>query len=467
MPEVPLVQPGMHLNGRLLVAPTTSQYGQLRIYLDYTNLVATPITAGLNGASTTTTTNLNFILNSLVVAQNFYQKRLRAGQLSSVTIPNSCVDFSPDNPGGTVANYDLLIFARYLTDKNIGYGATGKSCDWVSAVASSSTPDYTLQHGRPSVGRIIVNTYTLVDQSSSLTNLLFQSVTTTIIHEITHILGFDSTLYTTFLDSITGLPYNYTIKATNSTLVNALRPATSLLITPNVQTWARNYYNCSTLPGMPLENQDATGSTAGSHWERAAIYDEMMTATSFGSTKGILGVTFALLKDTGWYEADDSFSETSNFGYQKGCSFVYDACHGSTSFSEFCSVVANANDTSYCQSTFYDKAVCDNSSAIMSDSCGVYGPYFSCVDPTSSDPGYQSYTSEQYGTNSFCVLSTLGTVALSSTMQSRCYPYVCNSTTSSITFTIGSYTMTCLSTEAGVAKMAGSLFGTLTCPSYT
>lgn len=130
-------------------------------------------------------------------------------------------------------------------------------------------------------------------------------------------------------------------------------------------------------------------------------------------------------------------------------------------------MIANANATSYCQSTFYDKAVCDNSTAIMSDSCGVYGPYFSCVDPTSSDPGYQSYTSEQYGTNSFCVLSTLGTVALSSTMQSRCYPYVCNSTTSSITFTIGSYTMTCLSTEAGTAKMAGSLFGTLTCPSYT
>lgn len=266
MPEVPVVRPGMHLNGRLLVAPTTSQYGQLRIYLDYTNLVATPITAGLNGASTTTTTNLNFILNSLLVAQNFYQKRLRAGQLSSVTIPNSCVDFSPDNPGGTVANYDLLIFARYLTDKNIGYGATGKSCDFVSVGATSTIPDYTLQQGRPSVGRIIVNTYKLVDTSSSLTNLLFQSVTTTVLHEITHILGFDSTLYTTFLDSATGLPYNYTIRVTSSPLINALRPATSLLITPNVQTWARNYYNCSTLPGMPLENEDATGITAGSHW---------------------------------------------------------------------------------------------------------------------------------------------------------------------------------------------------------
>ena len=59
-----------------------------------------------------------------------------------------------------MANIDLLIIANYLTDKNLGYGATGKSCDYVTG----AIPDYTLQVGRPTVGRIIFNTYNLVDR---------------------------------------------------------------------------------------------------------------------------------------------------------------------------------------------------------------------------------------------------------------------------------------------------------------
>jgi hypothetical protein len=100
----------------------------------------------------------------------------------------------------------------------------------------------------------------------------------------------------------------------------------------------------------------------------------------------------------------------------------------------------------------------------MSDYCGLYFPYFNCVDPTSSDQGYQPYTYEAYATNSFCVTSTLGTVNIPSTMQSRCYPYVCG--TSSIIFTIGSYSITCLSTEKGMTKTLSALTGSLTCPKF-
>lgn len=82
---------------------------------------------------------------------------------------------------------------------------------------------------------------------------------------------------------------------------------------------------------------------------------------------------------------------------------------------------------------------------MMADGCGLFGPIFNCVDPASVNDGYQSYTKETYGTDSFCIVSTLGTVALPSNVQSRCYPYVCN--TASITFTIGTNTITCLSTE--------------------
>jgi hypothetical protein len=53
------------------------------------------------------------------------------------------------------------------------------------------------------------------------------------------------------------------------------------------------------------------------------MYDELMTGTSLGSTiKYFSGLTFAALKDMGWYTVDDTFNETSNYGYQKGCTFV-------------------------------------------------------------------------------------------------------------------------------------------------
>ena len=45
------------------------------------------------------------------------------------------------------------------------------------------------------------------------------------------------------------------------------------------------------------------------------------------TTKYFSALTFAVLKDMGWYTVDEAFYETSNYGYQKGCSFVLDACY--------------------------------------------------------------------------------------------------------------------------------------------
>jgi Leishmanolysin len=62
------------------------------------------------------------------------------------------------------------------------------------------------------------------------------------------------------------------------------------------------------------------------------MYDEIMTGTNLGASKGFSAITFAALKDMGWYTVDDSFNETTNYGYQKGCDFINNACLGSASF---------------------------------------------------------------------------------------------------------------------------------------
>ena len=309
-PVIGVIQPGPILEkGRLLLSPPRSKF---RIYLDST-LFNDPIPAGQNGAATTTTANLNFILKSMQVTQEFYQNRLQVYQTASITAPATCVDFSPG--ALTVATADIIIFVRYNTDASLSYGATGKSCQYFPGTATVGSPDATLQVGRPTVGRIIFNTYQLVDQESSLTNRLFQSLTSTALHETMHILGFDSTLFSTYLDPATGAPYIdpgtsnvYTSGPKVTGTVNANRPATSLLVTPYVLAWAKSFFNCPTAVGMPLENQDGSGLGAGSHWQRTAMYDELMTGTSLGTAKYFSGLTFALLKDMGWYTVDDTFA---------------------------------------------------------------------------------------------------------------------------------------------------------------
>jgi hypothetical protein len=154
-----------------------------------------------------------------------------------------------------------------LTDASISYGATGKSCNYYPGNATA-TPDVMLQVGRPTAGRIIFNTYSLVDREATLTNRLFQSITSTALHETIHIIGFDSTLYPYFLNSTSGSPYaSPQVKSTSTyNPVNSNRPKTDLLSTPAVLAWAQDFYDCSSLLGMPLENQDLVVGSSGSHW---------------------------------------------------------------------------------------------------------------------------------------------------------------------------------------------------------
>ena len=59
-------------------------------------------------------------------------------------------------------NESISIYILYTTDTLLTYGATGKSCKYFGD--SASLPDTTLQIGRPTMGRIIFNTYNLVDR---------------------------------------------------------------------------------------------------------------------------------------------------------------------------------------------------------------------------------------------------------------------------------------------------------------
>lgn len=47
------------------------------------------------------------------------------------------------------------------------------------------------------------------------------------------------------------------------------------IILSQVLEKAREYYQCPTLDGLDLENQGTSGTT-GSHWERRAVFNEVL-----------------------------------------------------------------------------------------------------------------------------------------------------------------------------------------------
>lgn len=123
--------------------------------------------------------------------------------------------------------------------------ATGKACSY--AAGSGRFPDEKLAIGRPVVGRLIVNTAQITHESTAEA---LSSVVSSLLHEIIHILGFDRSLFHTYLDRQTKSPYSFNV--TEEVVLNEKRGTSLLLKTPRVTQWVRNYFSCDTLTGAQL-----------------------------------------------------------------------------------------------------------------------------------------------------------------------------------------------------------------------
>jgi Leishmanolysin len=68
--------------------------------------------------------------------------------------------------------------------------------------------------------------------------------------------------------------------------------------------FARDYFDCPTLEGIPLENNKSPGSYA-SHWEKKYFPNEFMNPTIENPGK-ISEITMKYLEATGWYTVENS-----------------------------------------------------------------------------------------------------------------------------------------------------------------
>ena len=165
--------------------------------------------------------------------------------------------------------------------------------------------------GLPVVGLVEISTKLNFTKTNS--KEYFQSI---ILHEFTHILGFNNDYFTNYMKSTFSRvdEYNITRYYLNSSRVLEV---------------AKNYFNCSEIDGVELE-EFGGGGTAGSHWEARTLLGDYMNGVIHPEEQVISEFTLAALEDTGYYQANYYTGGLMRYGKHKGCDFVKNRCVNSS-----------------------------------------------------------------------------------------------------------------------------------------
>lgn len=161
----------------------------------------------------------------------------------------------------------------------------------------------------------------------------FASHYSTVVHELYHVFGFNSGLYP-YWKKPDGSAYGEDEVTENITIRGASK---TILKTPNILEQARVNFDCATIQGVELEDHGGEG-TAGSHWDMRIMYNDYMMGKDIEDPI-YSSITLALLKDTGWFEVDYTYTTNIMFGYKSGCDFIDKPCmsNGKSNFPElFC-----------------------------------------------------------------------------------------------------------------------------------
>eukprot|EP00003_Mantamonas_plastica_P027914 TRINITY_DN612_c2_g1_i1.p1 TRINITY_DN612_c2_g1~~TRINITY_DN612_c2_g1_i1.p1 ORF type:complete len:1009 (+),score=224.98 TRINITY_DN612_c2_g1_i1:1041-4067(+) len=147
-----------------------------------------------------------------------------------------------------------------------------------------------------------------------------------------HVLGFTLSKYDQFLDIPGNVldPYGVHNKtrAVSSVVQNVTKNGhtVDMIVTPTVVEAVRMHSGCNTLAGAYLEDGGGTGS-AGSHWEKRTLGNELMTSSASQHQDAILSnITLALFHDMGYYVVNFDKAETLAWGNNLGCNFTEGNC---------------------------------------------------------------------------------------------------------------------------------------------
>jgi len=314
-------------------------------------------------------------------------------------------------------------------DLVIGISPFNEESSWYAAAGAC----YTDSNNRPMVGAVYLNFYHIVQSKPNdyYIPLVF-------IHELMHVMGFSNYFFS--LQNILGY----------AKIGGQDREA---LVSDGVVNYAKEYFGCNEIVGVPLENDGGSGS-AGSHFEKTMFPSEVMNPqVAYPATISMF--TVKVLEDLGWYRGVEA---QQRYTYLKG-----DGCHtikggecSSDKSDEFCSAEQMGHD--HCYPNKLGKASCSSNSWFM-DSCGHKSPTYGGLCTGSPGNYGLNFNFESYGPHSRCLM----TEKTAGNYDAACLRMRCTQTNVEIQF--GSEVHTCQST--GVEEVFTTVYtGKIECPSF-
>ena len=281
----------------------TAEYHPLEFFIDYTNFVAFNPSVSqsyqrkMKQAITKATETLGKIL-SVAFHQQFS------------TNLKECDDELKYNEF-IATSKDVLLIPLIKTQQDLGE----------NVIASASACLLESKTKRPIAGILnLLNSYKFDAKNAE------EYLQMLLIHEITHILVFSSSLFD-FFNTNKKVYKEVTLRGERKTLI----------VTPKVVELARLHFGCESLEGVEIESQGGLGS-AGSHWESRTMLGDYMVSTDYDE-KVISEITLGLFEDSGWYTVNYLTGGLFRFGKNQGCKFITEKCvvNGKTKFPlDFC-----------------------------------------------------------------------------------------------------------------------------------
>ena len=417
--------------GRLLAS---ASYSQIRIY-PYYDILAKSAPASYT----------NYIQNQLAPsAVSFLQGALKikypiSGNLKVPKVQNTLCGVSTPN---------ILLTTGVTADFFIFYDSDYDSA--TSWVAQSTACYLSTNTKRPLIVTTKFNRALLKDPAGDI--LIQEKNVYLLLHEMTHVLGFSTSLYPYFLDSDG-------VQRTGHILTKTLDGGTSVVLnTPILTQRLRNFFGCSSLAGAYMENT-GTDATAGSHFERRQFVFDYMTSGLIYQQR-ISQFTLALLEDSGWYVPNYDYAEPYYFGQGQGCGFLLNSCSSSGfNYDEFCTGTNRG-----CSFQGRGGGVCQTDP--RSDGCKYYMPNvnYDCENTDAANyarlPSIQTFGR---GVGSKCFDGSLASTTSAATSTSFCFKYTCQATDSStvVKVQIGKQVVTCR--KEGSVTIPG-YYGSFQCP---
>ena len=451
---------------------TLSSYHPLKIYVDYELIENSLLEETLNSIKSAFDLSLS-IFQQLLSISNDGRYTFEAHQINSAhsTFTADEVPYLLENSKNIDADLFLIVSINTLGN--------------AQARAYPIIKDKNTN--RPILGVVELNT--AIDTFTK-NHIIF--ISNLLLHEISHVLAFNSDLFPYF----NKLP---NLQQTVSDIeINGIKR--QLLRTPKVVEKAMQHFNTDLL-GVELEDHGGS-DTAGSHWEARIMLGDYMIGVDYPEIV-ISDITLAVFEDSNWYKVNYYSGGLFKTGKNEGYNFLFGDCvNKNNEESNFKLEFCNNQRDPFCSPGLIDRGYCYLGIYPEDENIPKKYQYYSNPlkggwDIANYCPvmqndyekannfyyysrcniiGKENYTEigEKLSNTSFCFMSSLVKSSLSEEIKSKysnekaiCYEVIqCDNTLKHYTIKIGETEFTCENGNNIESYEIEGFEGKITCPPY-